>query len=351
MIKWRLIVLILVSAVVTAALGSHLHGHVYPVDFSTAPLWRLFGAVGWVAGILWTVHVLGEPVERLSRRRWWNMGASDSAAAPDWDDMIHMLCDETCDPMILEKENRYPRNRGKHRFPRSWEAGAMLVSALAFGVLFGIGLDYLLYPRIPVLFQEDSGFAKLASLSTNLTAFLALIAATISILFTYQQLRAKVRAGSRQAWVKRVRKLVAEVLTHIHEITRCGSGSPHSDRFHKARTHLELHLNPAENDHRLLMFLIRACALPELSIANDRITVSKIANALQSASSGGAGRFNGRNIEALETLVSAHSREPAHSVEWRRAVVWEYTDELISFMFKLSHAILKREWERVRHTR
>lgn len=351
----RLFLIIAGTALVTATLGvsARVSADVClpPPDLSVAPLPRLFFLVAVLAGMLWSAHALVEPVKRSVRRRWWNMGASDSSKAPDWSGILDMLCDEASDPMRLEEGAAYPDGKGEIRLEFSVATMGAFASVVALGILFGIALDYILYPRVPTIFVKDEGFANLASLSTNLTAFLALIAAAISIVFTYQQLRAKVRADSRQAWVTRVRKLMADVLANIHEVS-WGKGDDQTvSSFHKSRTRLELHLNPAETDHRLLMLLIRACVLPSLKIDNDRETARQLVSVMDACTEERRRRFVKESFDVLSRTLNLYRDSAPGVVEQREGPRPEDRDRIVSFMFKLSHAILKREWERVRHTR
>lgn len=60
--------------------------------------------------------------------------------------------------------------------------------------------------------DSDRVFRDLVGASSNLTAYLALLASVITIVFTYGQLRARVRADSRQQWIIQAHTLLAETL-------------------------------------------------------------------------------------------------------------------------------------------
>ncbi len=351
----RLFLIITGTALVTATLGVSIQAaagkYPTPPDPSVASLPRLFFLIMVVAGMLWSAHALVEPVKRSVRRRWWNMGASDSAAPPDWKGILDMLCNEASDPMRLEAGEAYPDGRGEIRVEVSIATAGAFAFVVALGILFGIALDYILYPRVPAIFVMDDSVERLANLSGNLTAFLALITAAVSIVFTYQQLRAKVRADSRQAWVTKVRELMADVLENIHDVSRRGRASPHFNRLNKSRTLLELHLNPAEADHRLLMLLIRACAFTGTVIDNDRETAQQLTAAMEQWTAEGKGRIDSESRQVLAGILNTYLNAVPGPVNGWRVLPPRDRDCIVSFMFKLSHAILKREWERVRHTR
>lgn len=92
---------------------------------------------------------------------------------------------------------------------------------------------------------------------------------------------------------------------------------------------LELYLNPSEKDHRLLMLIIRAFVISEVKIAID--------NNLQ--------EFTKNELAAMPKVLK--------NIIMDREVPTEKDDEngAISYIVKLSHVILKREWERVRSTK
>ncbi|MGA1860359.1 hypothetical protein VH569_30620 [Azospirillum sp. 11R-A] len=354
-IQLRIALVIVGTALVTAALSLYEHilenGILEKIEWAYATIPRLFAFFIVVGGMLWTAHALREPIKQSIRRRWWNMGALDSSKAPDWDGILDMLCNDSCDPMELEEGGLYPVDKNEVRIDFSVASTGSFFLLLAVGTIFGIAIDYILYPRLPTIFEPDEQFNKLASLSGNLTAFLALIAAAISIVFTYQQLQAKVRADSRQAWVTKVRKLTSNVLAHIYDVSMHGRSSNKFEYFNKARTHLELHLNPAEKDHRLLMLLIRACGYPETTIFNDQYTAYRLASKFDEWSSSRKDYYAIKECTVLKLIIETYKTNDNKSAIRRRIIVRNNSDIVISFVFKLSHAILKREWERVRYIR
>ena len=102
------------------------------------------------------------------------------------------------------------------------------------------------------------------NLSANLTAFLALLAAAVSIYFTHRQLQAKVKADSRQAWIDKLRARIARTIS-LADMVRYANDKSCSDDIHQkmfeSRLEMELMLNPSEKDHRMLMFLVQKLTL------------------------------------------------------------------------------------------
>lgn len=142
--------------------------------------------------------------------------------------------------------------------------------------------------------------------------------------FTFRQLRAKVRADNRQAWIDRAHRLLSELARRP-----CTTMDPRSaERISRLRIELELMLNPSEEDHRLLLYLLQRLHVPSHvdSIAGARTLLEVVRDEVASGSS----------IEAVGWLGSLARADP---------------EQLAGFVVRLSHVVLKREWERVKHTR
>ncbi|HYD98660.1 MAG TPA: hypothetical protein VEH84_04705 [Alphaproteobacteria bacterium] len=350
--------------------------------------WRLFGLICLVGSVLWTSSILGKFVERRSVIRWWSPGQTDKTKAPDWNGIIDLLCCKAADPIDFDKSRHLLVSEPYSiRIFLSKNIILVFMGVSFIGLAHGLVLDYLLYPwSLSEMFgSSDRGY--LANTSTNLTAFLALIAASISIVFTYQQLRAKVRADSRQAWIKEVRELMAcniEMMrTQIDKLDAGYSNRSLPDKNwapfpqNQSRTLLELHLNPSEYDHRLLMLLIRASVIPERSIDNDiylahmlrpvlEERISSENGSINSSKKPEAGHGNSQNdlnrMQILKDLIKSYciseskidnSNNSLPDVNGgesreRKDIILEYRDVIVSFAIKLCHSILKREWDRVR---
>ena len=114
------------------------------------------------------------------------------------------------DPLGFERRARWRGCRGW-----LWRTSLYLLAALALWGLILSGLDLAFDPRPRdfMLVPRDRQISPgLAAVIGNPTAYLALLAAVVTIIFTYYQLRAKVRADSRQQWIIRARELVGQVV-------------------------------------------------------------------------------------------------------------------------------------------
>lgn len=313
-ISWTVVVVL--SVVVSISVGRLFQ---FPIrSFS-----RLVdGSLAWVVMLTWFAAGFALVMRQrpLFWTKWW-----DPSRVPDgpisWGDVQRLVCD---DPL-------------EHVPTFRWH---FFLYRLSLHVLFGslfLSLGWLLLcyidePWIPSFLikgtPEAEVFGTLISPNQNLTAYLALVAASISIVFTYVQLRAKVRADNRQAWINRAR-------THLRVVTSLGSLHSYADeseagklwrRFAPLRLELELMLNPSEKDHRLLSFL-----LYELAVFREPIeTREQIADS-----------------ERLKRVVKRKTGESFDS--WLPNS--QVPVQLITYILRLAHVVLKREWERVKHTR
>lgn len=248
---------------------------------------------------------------------WW-----DPAARPDggisWNDVRCLVLD---DPL-----KHVPRLR------RVYFLGRIPFYVLGIALFLTFGRFILALadkPWLPDFLRGEAkggeAFGTLTKPGQNLTAYVALLVAGLTILFTYLQLRAKVRADNRQAWIDRAR-------SHLGTVTSLGSLHSYVAqpkvyelwlKFAPLRLELELMLNSSEKDHRLLEFLLH-----ELAVL----------------------REGGEPIDDttyLKEVVQEASGLPFD--EWLPGC--EERVQLITYILRLSHVVLKREWERVKHTR
>lgn len=92
------------------------------------------------------------------------------------------------------------------------------------------------------------------------------------------------------------------------------------------RLELELMLNPSEKDHRLLLYLI------------------------QSFSAWRTPRIVPQDARILIASIESGTRDPALRPKWKKIIETQDRADLVSYILRLSHVVLKREWERVKHT-
>jgi hypothetical protein len=290
-----------------------------------APLYRLSGLFFW--GVIF--FQVKERLEKYSGRyvtRWWDVNAARQDGPLDWKQVFELASlAEDRDPVIMGERGGL---RNDDDFGRHYVFRFLVIMA---ATALAIPIDYLINPRIPGVMIRG-GVSDIIQASANLTAYLALIASIATIYFAFKQLRARVRASSRQKWIDSVRRLMAGMIADIIKMEE--DGVIDNRGLNRRRLHLELLLNPSEKDHRLLVFLIRAFIYPNGPIESDRHLKAQVNKALE--------KFpcpHG-SMQLLQMINDCGVRP---NQEVKRAA--------ISYIVKLSQIVLKREWERVRHIR
>jgi hypothetical protein len=292
--------------------------------------WRLVGA----ALLVWLALALGrrlaDTFQRACFTSWW-----DPAEVPDGDlnwENLKRLVEPDEDPMV---------NRGSLRAATTLTFLCRLVVILWLMFLCGrVAAASLAHPALPV-FLKLSGNDRipadaLVNLSGNLTAFLALTAAVASIWFANSQLRSKVRADNRQEWLANARTLLGEVvaLAREHAVADGSARASINELLDPKRLRFELMLNPREKDHRLLMHLLRRLAFlhePDRAEAAD------------------GGAF--LQVIGEHGVVSESDANGPRESKWKRVVDCKEPAQLTTYVMRLGHVVLKREWERVKATR
>jgi hypothetical protein len=270
--------------------------------------------------------IMWRPARERLRAAFWTTWWDPSSERPDgpigWNDLLRMAVGAEAGDALTSREHFR-----RQRLERMVIPYALCLSATSFAVAMMI--DALLVWRLPSFFGSSSKqpgdlFEATANVSGNLTAYLALLAAAISIVFTFRQLRAKVRSDNRQAWIDRARRLLSELAQRP-----CTPMDPRrAERLSRFRIELELMLNPSEKDHRLLLYLLQLLHVPLQvdAIAGARTLLEVVRDDVASGSS----------VEAVTWLGSVSRADP---------------EQLVGYVVRLSHVVLKREWERVKHTR
>lgn len=341
------------------ALGSELAIRWRQLDWffiepDIALLGRIFGAVVLLAALFWATIAASRFVRSEALTKWFDLSQDGRDADASWEEVFQLASlDADADPIALERN-------AKLRFSRRMVRRLvyLVLCLVGSGLLFAIAFDYVLFPRVPGFLQPGD---KTPDVTTNLTAYLALLAAAVSIGFTYHQLRAKVRADARLVWIKDIRKLMADIIADItglkpnwqklHPTREAADtenawkvGAGYIDRYtrlNKNRLLLELMLNPREKDHRLLTIIVRALVVPGIKIRADGHVADEIED------------------ESVDWELSDLKKSVLYRLATRdnclkdkdSAVAKANWNDAVSHIVKLSHVILKREWERVRHTR
>jgi hypothetical protein len=281
----------------------------------------------------------------LPKPYWWNLGGTPDD--PSWDDVRRMtLGDVNDDPVVYQPEGKY-LNRAAKAVAGNVVIGALLIEGLSF-IVAGPILPRLIsdaQTNDPKFSDAKLGFHTVnLALNANLTAFLALIAAAISIYFTHRQLQAKVKADSRQAWLDKLRGQISRFIAFaddIHYGSKEKKRSAVQTNLTAARLEMELMLNPSEKDHRLLMFLCIKLAFFEWGNKefNKIHDVRNLKDTIERNPSG----YNEEDWrKLLGAIPDRISEKDAHEDAY---------GDLIGYLMRLSHVVLKREWQRVKQTR
>lgn len=304
-------------------------------------LWRLAVVLLLLLAARAFGRALADRFDGVAFTSWW-----DPAREPDgalgWEELLSLV-----------RPGRDPiENVGRSR------PGVMVRCVAVVGVVAIVGAscacmiaEWLADPEIPRLLLRSGPDRVLldgiVNASGNLTAFLALVAAVASIRFASLQLRSKVRADNRQEWLANARTLLGQVVA----LARQQADERHgwlgrrraratAAQLDPLRLRFELMLNPREKDHRLLMHLLRQLAFlgeaerAEKADGGAFIEVLKRHCSEQDASTssqaGGSGTYKSR---------------------WQPIVECTDPAELTTYIMRLGHVVLKREWERVKATR
>ena len=245
------------------------------LNFSENTFLRLAGVI-----LLIAVNVaIGRWIWRAHKfactRKWWDIGKKSDDLS--WEDVRLMAIGngirdqsvDAYDPLSYGKPKHEKRDKGLFS-PSVY----MLIGFLAQGCLTAFFSQIIYKNEMLPFFLTDYadtlkpeikvGANVVMNLSANLTAFLALLAAAVSIYFTHRQLQAKVKADSRQAWIDKLRARIARTIS-LADMVRYANDKSCSDDIHQkmfeSRLEMELMLNPSEKDHRMLMFLVQKLTL------------------------------------------------------------------------------------------
>lgn len=334
---WRLaalasagIVLIIIS-IYTGQEGATLNrkDNIFSRLASTLILAALVWAIGkW----MWDVH------KSHTKPRWWDVGSKQGH--PDWEDVRRMAMGATPDDPV-----QYVRINLRVGF--FFATFCLIASYLVLGCTTIVGLISIAENRVPPpssMLVTIKGFFN--GLNADLTAFLALIAAATSIYFTFRQLRAKVKADSRQAWIDKLRSRISRTIAFADAV-RYRRNNKDIDNIRKelidARLEMELMLNPSEKDHRLLMYLIQKLAFFGKDIESDMDDgfekiedVINIRRSIRKCHKHDEGRW--KSILTPIPDITDTDRSKVYS-------------DLVGYTIRLAHIVLKREWEHVKATR
>ena len=305
-----------------------------PVDFRYHGGIRATSAAVLLCAVVGSSLVLGDMYSRSIHKSWWDP-AERADGDLDWE-QLYQLVHRHHDPLHGAAGLRTTASL----------VGVLLLVPLIAGIagIAETAAGVIVRPQMPAFLLAGGDSRNLVeamiNLSGNLTAFLALIGASVSIWFAYSQLRAKVRADNRQAWLGKTRELLARVIAlgAAHAKAEGRDRARLWAKLDAPRLELELMLNPSEKDHRLLMYLLR-----RLAFVHD----------LHRAERADEGVLRDLIKKACAKIVDdrpAFKGVDLYDADW--APVLETTDpaKLVTYATRLGHVLLKREWQRVKNT-
>ncbi|WP_156884252.1 hypothetical protein V3I01_06275 [Sphingomonas sp. gentR] len=329
-----LLVLATLAGVVPALLMSDIHP--FHVITPGNGGWRFVVAALLIWATLKVGNRLAERFCQMSFTTWWDP-AKTADGNLDWDHLL-LLVQPVTDPID---------NFGMVRPRAIFSQGIVVV--LGGAALFAcarIAADWLALPELPAFLtlggNKRLDLDALINLSGNLTAFLALAAAAASIWFANDQLRAKVRADNRQEWLASARTLLGEVvaLAREHATADVKSREAFNRELDPRRLRFELMLNPREKDHRLLMHLLRRLAFIHEPTRAETADGGAFWTVLMS-------HCARRSVE----LGECDDGVKYYEAVWKPIVECTDPGSLTTYVMRLGHVVLKREWERVKAAR
>ncbi len=288
-----------------------------------------------VATVFWLSYVIARRSVFKATTKWWSPSRKGPTAPLEWDDVYGLVAYRSkLDPLNVVSRIRW----------KLWLQDLAFVQApshLALATLGIVAANSIIGKNAEISNADSEntvsgGISWLLSLPVT---YLAFFLSCTAIFFAFRQIRAKVLASSRQEWIIRARTLIGEVvaLTDTHrdlldrnlmrEARECWT------RLNSKRLELELMLNPSEKDHRLLLYLIQKFA----SWRHPTVVVQDAANVekdIKSERAKGANPVSKITASQWELILEPSDREAS-----------------VSYILRLSHAVLKREWERVKLTR
>jgi hypothetical protein len=305
---------------------------------------RIALAITLALGLAVAVRRLRDRAAERLRREWWDPTDGPPDAPLTWNEVHTLVTSEPdADPLL------FVRSKRERRWAREWSPVILCIAALSLagGQALLFLWDPTAWPAALTGRVEDGVFRDVVSASGNLTAYLALLASGITIVFTYGQLQARVRADSRQEWIVKARGLLAETLaaSEAHRSAAPWSRVAARREMDRRRLELELMLNPSEKDHRLLLYLVQRHALAGLAGEDDIQDATSVRHSI--AVSGSRPPITAR----IEHDQPDGESRPDLGPAWNGILYANRRADLLAFVLRLAHVVLKREWERVKHTR
>ena len=237
-----LICVAVVAAVIALLLALTFRYTLFPdPEWTWMSFLRLAGGFVLVATSLHLFRPGCESFKSRASTNWW-----DPASTPDgklsWEHVCALTLAESHDPLAMERK------------PRWWQiTREMFAAVLVTGALASLAFAAAMLLGTPPAEILTASGERTQIGSSGLTVFLALLTAILTIVFTFYQLKAKVRADNRQVWIAKLRTTIAEVVALSDERTRLADGFCNKKRLadirrelSPKRLELELLLIPAK---------------------------------------------------------------------------------------------------------
>lgn len=280
------------------------------------------------AAWLWFLWLLRGRYEEGYLTSWWDISTNRDMSWTEITDLT--IGTKPLEPLVYSRQIK----------SKSLWNELIVIAAICLSMLGLFEALHLAFAKNAFRIFETK-FATIAGFTANLTAFLALVASGGAIYFTQKQLEAKVKADSRQEWIDKLRGNLAKFIAQVDAL----QASPHGrgcetsmKDLTSTRIEIELQLNPSEKAHRILMFLTIKLAFfdkgqAEFLKVQDVTTLLNIVDSELPPGHSGRDRIFGRIPQR---------RDPRYG---------DIYGDLVGCALRLSHLVLKREWELVKATR
>jgi hypothetical protein len=288
------------------------------------------GLVLWAA--YWLYARRWRAYQSASAQRWWDI--ADKAGHPSWEDIRKLVMGEgSGEPLAFERTKPTPL-----RACGVWPFAMLVASWVIISALLMFAISVVADPTVIAWFGDVSGQGEF--LTKIVSSPLPIFVAGATAFFAFRQMQAGVKAKSRQEWIDKLRERMALTLALAEEY-RLEANKPrmlrdkkrHADlrqRMNETRLALELQLNPSEKDHRLMMYLVQ-----RLAKWDEYLTGPDPLDGIAEAK--GLKRIALAEEPTFSTILDPGKDDGGFGAT-------------ISHAMRLSHVILKREWERVKTT-
>ena len=270
----------------------------------------------WLGIAIITIRLGCRRFKRIYSKTWYNASSKGPNEEMKWSEIRKLM---KRDP--LEKSPQLCKLRGCSAKYWSWDAAIVLLTVLflASALVLLVAESSIVGDFLPSLASDKSE----SSNSLHWAAFAGVPVFVVSIVAVFYQIRLRARSANRQDWIKSIR----------HEIGVLISSLPSADASkysaEKALSEvwphfckLELYLNPSERVHRSFLTMVRFMYGIPVTIEDKQVRRKLRIPAY---------RFD-PNVQNM-------SDGPESWVKWRTKTV------------RLANALLKQEWEQVKHVK